>query len=69
MSDANWKAEERAVARMFNTQRALMKGTEEKSDKPWKAEGRWMAHYGRQDEGGVQCELSRFFGHGIGPSH
>ena len=32
MSDKPWKAEERAVARMFGSRRALMKGTSEKSD-------------------------------------
>ena len=32
MSDKAWKNEERTVARMFGTERALMKGTEEKSD-------------------------------------
>lgn len=32
MADKPWKAEERTVARMFGTERALMKGTNEKSD-------------------------------------
>ncbi len=32
MSDKPWKAEERRVAAMFGTERALMKGTQEKSD-------------------------------------
>jgi len=32
MADKAWKAEERTVARMFGTERALMKGTDEKSD-------------------------------------
>ena len=32
MADKPWKNEERTVARMFGTERALMKGTEEKSD-------------------------------------
>ena len=32
MADKPWKAEERRVAEMFGTQRALMKGTSEKSD-------------------------------------
>lgn len=32
LSDKPWKAEERTVARMFGTSRALMKGTNEKSD-------------------------------------
>ena len=29
---AQWKSEERTVAKMFGTSRALMKGTDEKSD-------------------------------------
>jgi len=32
MSDKAWKAEERSVAKAFGTQRALMKGTGEKTD-------------------------------------
>ncbi len=32
MPDKPWKAEERKVAKAFNTKRALMKGTGEKSD-------------------------------------
>ena len=32
MPDANWKREERAVAKLFGTSRQLMKGTGEKSD-------------------------------------
>ena len=32
MADKPWKNEERTVARMFGTERALMKGTEEKGD-------------------------------------
>lgn len=32
MSDKAWKREERTVAKAFGTQRALMKGTDEKSD-------------------------------------
>ncbi len=32
MVDKPWKNEERTVARMFGTERALMKGTQEKSD-------------------------------------
>lgn len=32
MADKPWKAEERRVAAMFGTERALMKGTDEKSD-------------------------------------
>lgn len=32
MSDKSWKREERIVAKSFNTTRALMKGTAEKSD-------------------------------------
>jgi len=32
MSDKSWKREEREVAKAFGTQRALMKGTDEKTD-------------------------------------
>ncbi len=32
MTSQAWKSEERKVARMFNTKRALMTGTDEKSD-------------------------------------
>lgn len=32
MGDKAWKAEERSVAKAFGTQRALMKGTDEKTD-------------------------------------
>jgi hypothetical protein len=32
MSDKAWKAEERTVAKAFGTKRALMKGTDEKTD-------------------------------------